>query len=70
MSDINFHHIILSLITNLDRLYTQIEEGLANEYDLERLKKVREEITSIRIKLDELDDHRKAQLSAKQVEPC
>ena len=52
----------------MDLLYTQIEEGVADEYDLERLKKVKEEMTTIRNKLLENDISANASLDANQVQ--
>lgn len=52
----------------MDMLYTQIKEGLADEYDLARLKKVKEEMTAIRSKLTELETRPTASLSPEQVQ--
>lgn len=52
----------------LDNLYSRIEEGSADEYDLDRLKKVKEEMTAIRFKLSELETREIQTLSAEQVE--
>lgn len=52
----------------MDMLYTQIEEGLADEYDLARLKTVKDEMTAIRNKLAELEARPKASLSPEQVQ--
>lgn len=51
----------------MDMLYTQIEEGLADEYDLERLKKVKEEMNTVREKLAELDSRPHLDLTREQV---
>lgn len=51
----------------MDMLYTQIEEGLADEYDLERLKKVKEEMNAVREKLAELDSRPHLDLTREQV---
>lgn len=52
----------------MDMLYTQIEEGLADEYDIARLKKVKDEMTAIRSKIAELEARPKASLSPEQVQ--
>lgn len=51
----------------MDMLYTQIEEGLVDEYDLERLKKVKEEMNAVREKLADLDSRPHLDLTREQV---
>lgn len=52
----------------MDMLYNQIEEGLADEYDLARLKKVKEEMNGIKSKLASLNESPINSLTAEQIE--
>lgn len=51
----------------MDILYTQIEEGMADEYDLERLKKLKGEMNIIRAKMAELEARPEPYLNRDQV---
>lgn len=51
----------------MDNLYTKIEDGIADDYDMERLKKVKEEMTSIKTQLGELEYREEMSLTSKEV---
>lgn len=51
----------------MDNLYTRIEDGVADDYDMERLAKVKQEMTSIKTKLLELENKEILSLNPSQV---
>ena len=51
----------------MDNLYSRIEDGVADDYDMDRLAKVKQEMTAIRTKLLELDNREVFSLSYEQV---
>lgn len=53
----------------MDNLYTCIEDGIADEYDLERLKKGKEEMTTVKTKLLELESKAEITLQPEQILP-
>lgn len=54
-------------VRKMDNLYSRIEDGVADDYDLERLKKIKIEMTSIKTKLLELESKADITLSSNQV---